>query len=71
MKRLKQQDQLEIDSYEDWKSAKDQIDEMIKQRPDWTLSMVITFKRETEDKKVNEVIKKRQLDMFSEPMPNV
>ena len=64
MKTLKQQDQLDIDSVDDWDSAKHQIDKMIAQRPDWTLTMVVTFKRKTEDEKATEIIEKRQLDLF-------
>jgi len=65
MKTLKQQDQLEIDSTDDWESTKHQIDKMILQRPDWTMTMLITFRRKTEDEKASEIIEKRQLDMFS------
>jgi len=71
VKTLKQQDQLEIDSVDDWESTKHQIDKMIAQRPDLNMTMLVTFKRKTEDEKASEIIEKRQLDMFSEPMPNV
>ena len=64
MKTLKQQDQLEIDSVDDWESAKHQIDKMIAQRQDWTMTMVVTFRRKTEDEKATKIIE-NQLDMFS------
>ena len=64
MKTLKQQDQLEIESVDDWESTKFQIDKMISQRPDWSFSLVVTFKRKTDDEKANEIIDNRQLNMF-------
>lgn len=66
IKILKQQDQLEIDSVDDWNSAKHQIDKMIRQRPDWDIHIVVSFKRKTEAEKADEIIDKRQLDMFNE-----
>jgi len=64
MKRLKQEDKLEISSFDDWESTKFQIDNMISQRPDWSFSLVVTFKRKTDDEKANEIIDNRQLNMF-------
>jgi hypothetical protein len=67
VKTLKQQDQLEIESADDWESTKTQVDKMISERPDWSFSLVVTFKRKTDDEKANEIIDKRQLNMFDTP----
>jgi hypothetical protein len=68
VKTLKQQDQLEIESVDDWESTKTQVDKMISERPDWSFSLVVTFKRKTDDEKANEIIDKRQLNMFDTPL---
>lgn len=65
MKTLKQQDQLEIESAEEWESAKHQIDKMLLDHQGWALSVVFTFKRKTENAEADEIIARKQLDMFS------
>lgn len=56
---------LEGESHEEWHSVKRQTDSLIQTHPDFAIKVIVTLtSRENEEGQIQEIIDKRQLDLF-------